>query len=89
LQARLGDLTNRIETEGFEKLRHLEADNERLRDGVKQLKTAKAELQRQATTYGPELEKAVGARDAAIRKLRHARRVIKDLVEERERVSNL
>ena len=89
MQARLGDLTNRIETEGFEKLKQLEADNERLRDGIKQLRTGKAELQRQAMTYGPELEKAVEARDAAIRKLRHARRVIKDLVEEKEKVSNL
>ena len=67
----------------------MEADNQRLRDGVKQLRTAKAELQRQAMAYGPELEKAVEARDGAIRKLRHARRVIKDLVEEKEKVSNL
>lgn len=72
--------------EEHEKLRQLEEDNGRLRDDINELRTLNAKLQQKGAQ--PELDKALEARDGAMRKLRHARKVIKDLVEEREQVSD-
>ncbi|KAF8631609.1 hypothetical protein AX15_002356 [Amanita polypyramis BW_CC] len=84
VQDRLAQLAKRCQVENSDKLRQLEYDNTRLREGIKQLRIVNAELQQKAKVHKPELDRAVQAREAAFRKLRHARRVIKDLVEEKE-----
>lgn len=86
MQDRLGELSRCITGEEHEKLRQLEDDNGRLRDDVNELRILNAKLQQKGTH--PELDRALEARDGAMRKLRHARKVIKDLVEEREEVSD-
>ncbi|PFH51371.1 hypothetical protein AMATHDRAFT_59079 [Amanita thiersii Skay4041] len=86
----LGDIQKRLvtlahsEEDWNENSRQLEEDNTRLRNTLKTLTTLNAELHRKATTHKPELENAIEARDASFRKLHHARKVIKDLIEERE-----
>ena len=41
------------------------------------------ELQQEASRSNPETERAIDARNAAIRKLNHSRKVIRDLLDER------
>ncbi|KAF8640019.1 hypothetical protein AX17_001263 [Amanita inopinata Kibby_2008] len=82
---RLLELAKTSEEIEEEKLTQLEEDNARLWDDLRLSKALSIELERKAKSPHPEVEKALQARDAAQQKLRRARRVIKDLVEERER----
>ncbi|KIL70205.1 hypothetical protein M378DRAFT_156280 [Amanita muscaria Koide BX008] len=85
VQQRLVKVSKRCEERDNEKLKQLEEDNSRLRKGVKHLGVTNAELERKVKAHKPELSRAIDARDAAFNKLRHARRVIKDLIEEKEK----
>ncbi|KAK2466093.1 hypothetical protein APHAL10511_001735 [Amanita phalloides] len=87
-QNQLAELVRRVQADDDETLKQLEDDNERLKNNINRLKNVNAALQQKAKAHKPELDRAIEARDGAFRKLKHARRVIKDLIEEREKIEN-
>jgi chromosome segregation ATPase len=62
-------------------------DSERsLREAInsaKWLRTRNEDLERRLNSHQPEIKCALDAREAAFRRLKHARKVIRDLLEER------
>lgn len=66
------------------KLDDLEADNKKQASEMVSLRTKNAELQNLVETKKPDVWKAIDARDVALFKLSHARRVIRDLLDERK-----
>jgi hypothetical protein len=61
----------------------LEKDSQAMSRELNGLWELNQELQEAASKGNPETERAVDARNAAFRKLRHARKVIRDLLDER------
>ncbi|KAI0952326.1 hypothetical protein AcV7_008173 [Taiwanofungus camphoratus] len=68
------------------KLDDLEADNKKQASEMVSLRTKNAELQNLVETKKPDVWKAIDARDVALFKLSHARRVIRDLLDERKQI---
>ena len=66
------------------KVEELEAANLARLLEVRQLEMEKAELQREVQAKRPDLAAAISARDDALKKLEHARKVIEDLVRDHE-----
>lgn len=66
------------------KVEELEAANLSRLLEIRQLETEKAELQREVQAKRPDLAAAISARDDALKKLEHARKVIEDLVRDHE-----
>ena len=52
-------------------------------NSAKWLRVQNADLERKVEQHKPELANALSAREAAFTKLKHARKVIRDLLEER------
>jgi len=65
----------------------LEREHAQLANSVQWLSHQRDELERKFAQQKPDLDKATDAREAAIRKLRYTRKVIRDLVDENERVN--
>ncbi|GLB33994.1 hypothetical protein LshimejAT787_0108780 [Lyophyllum shimeji] len=63
----------------------LERERAELAKNVKLLTHQKEDLERKFAQQKPDADKAIEARNAAFRKLRYARKVIRDLVDEQER----
>lgn len=92
VQERLVEVTRRTDEQGesWQKtLVELERKNKEALNSAKWLRHQNEELERQVARRKPDLENAVDARNAAIRKLYYARKVIRDLVNENERVNFL
>ena len=64
----------------------LERKQREVIDKMKGLEHQNAELQRRSSLRKPEMENAIHERDVALRKLRLARKVIRDLVDDNEKV---
>ncbi|KAG6854904.1 hypothetical protein C0991_012094 [Blastosporella zonata] len=69
------------------KLAERESENTELSNRLKWLAHQNLELQRQIDDKKPALEKAIDARNAAFRKLRYSYKVIRDFVNDDERVN--
>lgn len=54
-------------------------------NGAKWLSAQNSHLQERLTQYQPEFDRALSAREGAFKKLKHARKVIRDLLQERVR----
>lgn len=61
----------------------LETDKQDMSRELEGLWELNQELQETANSMQPQTERAVDARNAALRKLHHARKVIRDLLDER------
>ena len=64
----------------------LEQKQREVTDKMKGLEHQNAQLQRRSSLRNPEMEEVIHARDEALRKLRLARKVIRDLVDDNEKV---
>lgn len=79
LQGKLADLTRRSEEE-TSRIQNLESENRELLDTVKDLEARNALLEASNCPM-PDFEMAIETRDSALRKLRHARKFIRDILE--------
>ncbi|KAG5732055.1 hypothetical protein E4T56_gene18754 [Termitomyces sp. T112] len=83
---RFRDLCANFEEESKRSVTELELENTKLSKTAKWLAQQKQELQRQVENHKPELEEAIDARETALRKLRNAYGVVRDLINEIERL---
>jgi predicted nuclease with TOPRIM domain len=65
------------------RINELESHNHEILNAAKWLRVQNSELERKADLRKPEVENAIDARNAAIRKWRRAKMVIRDLLDER------
>lgn len=92
IQDRLADILRRSEDEArslHDRTVELESDSRDMTRELQGVWALNSELQEAAEKYNhPETDRAVDARDAALKKLHRARKVIYDLLQER-RVNNI
>ncbi|KAG6903454.1 hypothetical protein C0995_005477 [Termitomyces sp. Mi166 len=87
--ARVRDLWTecaQLEENSKRSVAELESENRRLGNTAKWLANQNQELQRQVESHKSELERATDAREIAVRKLENTYRVIRDLINEVERL---
>ena len=89
-QTRLDFLVERLDTESEEvsnvwqtRCEYLERSSREAINSAKWLRAQNEDLERRLNLHQPEISSALDAREAAFRRLRHARKVIRDLLEER------
>ncbi|KDQ64334.1 hypothetical protein JAAARDRAFT_201690 [Jaapia argillacea MUCL 33604] len=61
----------------------LRAERDRAREGLQVARNQNAELNLRLQSHQPELDRAIGERDAVLRKLHNSRQLIRDLIAER------
>jgi len=92
-QARLQQLADRLEeTETENTTNRIEELEKKLNEAIvsaKWLRSHNLELENEVAKHEPELDNALAAKENALRKLKHARKVIKDLLQERVRLEPL
>lgn len=92
VQQRLADVSRRSEEHGDvwqARVIELESQNKEYLDRANWLHQQNAQLENKASQWQPEMDNAIDARDAAFRKLRNTRRLVRDLIEERVNYSVL
>ena len=89
-QTRLDFLAERLDTESEEvsnvwqtRCEDLEKSFREAINSAKWLRAQNEDLERRLNLHQPEISSALDAREAAFRRLKHARKVIRDLLEER------
>lgn len=88
LQTRLNKLLERLDKEEDSSIwktrcESLEISYKEAVTSAKWLRAQNAELEKKVERHEPEMKDALDARDGAFRRLKHARKVIRDLLEER------
>lgn len=89
MQTRLRQILNRLEDKEEDpsiwktRCENLEVSYKEAVTSAKWLRSQNAELEQKVSKYQPEMNNALDARDAAFKRLKHARKVIRDLLEER------
>jgi predicted nuclease with TOPRIM domain len=89
MQTRLGQILNRLDDKEEDpsiwktRCENLEVLYKEAVTSAKWLRSQNAELEHKVSKYQPEMNNALDARDAAFKRLKHARKVIRDLLEER------
>lgn len=86
MQERLIKLTRRAEDDDKrrqEQAAQAESQRKELLNSAKWLRVQNADLERKLEAHKPEMENALLARESSFKKLRHTRKVIRDLLEER------
>jgi hypothetical protein len=61
----------------------LEGQNKEYLNSAKWLRQQNAELERRVSQWKPQMDNALNARNAAFRKLKNTRKVVRDLIDER------
>ncbi|KAF8969476.1 hypothetical protein BDZ97DRAFT_246874 [Flammula alnicola] len=91
-QARLHQLAARLEeneSESWEsRYENLQNSYKEAVNSAKWLRAQNADLEHKVAQHRPEMDNALSAREGAFRKLGHARKVIRDLLEERRDMSS-
>lgn len=80
------DVSRRSEEHGDvwqTRLVELESQNKEYLNRANWLHQQNAQLETKVSQWKPEMDNAIDARNAAFRKLRNTRRVVRDLIEER------
>ena len=89
MQTRLNQILDRLDDKEEDpsiwktRCENLEVSYKEAVTSAKWLRSQNAELEKKVNKYQPEMINALDARDAAFKRLKHARKVIRDLLEER------
>ncbi|TFK71811.1 hypothetical protein BDN72DRAFT_409628 [Pluteus cervinus] len=86
VQNRLADLTRQAideRTSLLTQIEELQLENEQLQNDGRWLRTQNQDLEHKSEVKMPELDNALEARNAAVRRLRRCQRVVRDLLDER------